>query len=137
MQASSVPVSNAMVLARWVRRAESLSPAAWLAAVDRWGATPADVRGAAEAAVARAAEATGRTAMRDVVIALVHELADSVGWFASRARAGSTPGETSPATVAANAALGILLRDQLAAEQFDVLYGPFAEVLPLDSLGAG
>ena len=135
MQASSVPVSNALVLARWVRRAESLPPSAWLQAVERWEAMPAEARDAAEVAMLRAVEASGRTAMRDVIIALVHDLVDSAGWFSARVRAGALGGEAAPATVAANAALAILLRDQLAPEYFDVLYRPFAPSLPIASLG--
>jgi len=134
MQASSVPVSNAIVLARWVRRAESLPPASWLEAVERWESTPAEERAAAEAAVAQAVEATGRAAMRDVVLALVHDLVDTVGWFSARVRAGAALGDTAPGAVASNAALAILLRDHLAPEHLERLYRPFAAALPLESL---
>lgn len=134
MHASSVPVSNALILARWVRRAERLAPAEWVAAIERWELTPAAEREQAEAALARAADVSGRGAVRDVVISLAHDLVDSVGWFSTRFRTSGMIGEYPAASIAVNAALALLFRDQLPLEHFQRLYGPFADALPIESL---
>lgn len=90
---------------------------------------------AAEEALAHAMQTSGRFEEEEMWLQQMALLFRRQPWF-TRASPGASIGasEASAQYVATTAMLALLTRDHLPIEDFDLLYSPFATLIPLDEL---
>jgi hypothetical protein len=105
--------------------------AAWRAAVASTDAAWFD----AEAAVAGAIAAANRHTEQRILVGYIGDLFVDSRWFSAEAP-GTLIGAAEPAAqyVATLAMLALLVRDRLAPGEFELLYRPFARLIPPDTL---
>jgi len=95
---------------------------------------------AAESAVGRAVHATGRKMAQESLLEALSDVAKRRGWWRiDRIQTTDGRGLTEAAVqyAATLAVIALLVRDVIAAAEFEVVYAPFAPALPLAELGGG
>ena len=121
---------NTPAVRRFLQRFAALAPDEWAAAARAFAAnegTPRHRR--ADRTLAATVASAGREGERDAALRPLAELVRRGG------RDADAEPELDPVAPAAVAAvLALVMRDVLAADAFDALYAPFAELVPLDRL---
>jgi hypothetical protein len=130
----------------FVGRVSELDADAVRAAVQAWHQVmraESDAWFAAERAAGHAVLAAGRAPEQEVLLDRLAECVLRRVWYRDgggglppgtpERRVGAT--EASGQYVATVAMLGLLVRDHLGAAEFELLYGPFAALIPLAELG--
>jgi hypothetical protein len=135
--ASATPYGpQTLEIRRFLQRLAALAPAEWAAVAAEYEALQRGPRFAgADRALSAAVSATQREPQRDAVLGPLLQL------VAEPRPEGEGPDEPPPLAPVAEAALAavlaLLVRDVLGASAFATLYAPFAERIPLATLGAG
>ena len=118
----SLDVTDLEAVAHVWRRAIAEDPAGWFAS---------------ESAAARAVRAAGRERDQEAVIAALSDVVRRRGWWRldypdGATRAGFT--EASVQYAATLAAIALVVRDVLPAQDLELIYAPFAALIPLSEL---
>jgi hypothetical protein len=107
--------------------------AGWRALVTR----PGTAWHRAEDCVAEALAESGRYAEQRHALEALYDVFRRASWFNERAPGTSIPGSDASAQYVTTAALfALLVRDVLDPSDFDAMYAPFADVVPVDALAA-
>jgi hypothetical protein len=123
---------NTRTVRRFLQRFAALAPDEWAGAAERFAAAEGTPRfRRADRALGAAVGAAGREGERDAALRPLAELLRR----AERDGPDREEGELDPVAAAAVAAvLALVMRDVLAADTFDALYAPFAELIPVERL---
>jgi len=127
-----------VVAAKFLGRLAQLDLTALGGAIREWHhavVTGGDSWFAAESAVARAIAAGGRYAEQEALLGHIAQLFRQAPWFKPQmpgARVGAT--EPSGQYVATTAMLALLVRDQIEPHELELLYRPFATLIPIEEL---
>jgi hypothetical protein len=124
---------NTAAVRRFLQRLAALAPDEWAAATQAFSVaegTPAFRR--ADRALAAAVPAAGREAERDAALRPLTQLLRAGDDAAGPGGPGADFDPIAPAAVAA--VLGLVMRDVLAQDAFETLYGPFRELIPIERL---
>jgi hypothetical protein len=142
-EAGAVASDGPAMARKFVGRVAQLHLEGVRAAVETWRDLMRDEAGAwfaAEEVVARAVVVSGRRGVQKELLLHVAEAFAHAVWYGGRADA--APPETrvrateaSGQYLATLAMLALLVRDRLDAGTFDVVYRPFAALVPLSDLG--
>lgn len=125
---------HSAVMDRFFERFEQLSTQDLRRVLERWRAVVG--RGSwfeAEDAVSAAIAATNRYVARDRMQGRLYDIFRTARWFHAVVPGTEVPGNEATAQyVASSALLALLVRERLLAREFDVLYAPFAPIIPAD-----
>lgn len=139
---SAVRPGGVQAASKFVGRVSQLDAAAIRAAVQAWrDVMRSESEGwfAAERAAGNAVLAAGRSAEQQVLLGHLSDAVLRTVWYRGgvgqtpEARVGAT--EASGQYIASIAMLALLVRAHLEAGDFELLYRPFADVVPVEELG--
>jgi hypothetical protein len=120
---------------RFLERLSRLDAREWVIAARAYQAMSRDPAAAgADGALAAAFERTGREAARDAAVGPLVQLARAATAAAAAGPATAGVEDDALAEVALAAALALIVRDALSADDFMLMYAPFAELIPLATL---
>ena len=120
---AQLDVADLEVVGRTWRRIVSEDPPAWFAA---------------EGAVGQAVRATGRQLAQEALLEQLTDVVRRRGWWRlDRVEAAEGQGLTEAGVqyAATLAAIAFLVRDVVPAQDFELIYSPFLELVPIDGPG--
>jgi hypothetical protein len=128
---------NTDAVRRLLQRLAAAPAEAWARTAERWAALERAPRyAAAERALAAAVAGAGRESERDAVVGPLVQIAADAAERVARLGAGSADLDPDRfAEPALAAALAVVMRDLLSAEQFEALYEAVAEMVAVEELG--
>ena len=125
-----VPPPTIVVLTRWLDRASELPLASWVTALEAWTEIPTETWFAADRALTAAIDAAGWRSVRETAARRARAAADPIAWITSRYPVAADAVHI----IATGAVLALLAGDRSDPAHAEVLYRPFASVIPLASL---
>jgi len=122
---------------RFLERLSRLGARDWVIAARVYQAMWRDPAvAAADQALAGAVERTGRDRARDAVVGPIVQLARVASAAATANPATAGVDEDALAEAGLAAALALIVRDAMSADDFMLLYAPFAELIPAEGVEA-
>jgi hypothetical protein len=124
-----------LAVRQFLEAMERLTMEQWREVIAAWRTTVTDPWHEAGSAVAAAVTESGRRQAQEELLSELGDIARRVRWDRGDTAGNSTQAiESTAHYVASLAALALLVRDRITRREFDALYLPFMEVIPLATI---